>query len=222
MGRRAQPFTVSLLIMGCLVLPAAVHARDDWELWAELRWKKPLSERLSLQGVSSLRLRGGMGELYRHFEEAGLGYKWLPWLKVEGAYHWNASDRPNTHDQAYEHRLYVALTPQVMVAGLQLENRHRLEFRHINGFDDWRYRSRVKASLPLGTATWWHMKPFVADELFYGFRAGEVNRNRTLIGVERTVTKQLAVELFYVLESNKAGRDWDEFHGVGLATSVTF
>lgn len=163
-----------------------------------------------------------MGELYRQFEEVGLGYKWLPWLKTEGAYHWNASDRANTHDNIYEHRLYAGLIPNIVVGRFQIENRNRLEFRHLNGHDDWRYRNRSKVSLPLGTDRWWQISPFVADELFYGFRAGEINRNRMVAGVERSLTKLLAVELFYVLESNKAGRDWDEFHGVGIATTVTF
>jgi len=210
------------MLLASVFIQVTSEARDDWELWTELRWKKPVSERLTLQGTSSFRFRRDLGEFYRHFDEVGLGYKWLSWLKVEGAYQWNYSERPKTHDPVYEHRLYTSVIPQLSVGRLQLENRNRLEWRHINGVDDWRYRNRSKASLPLWTGRWWQIKPFVADELFYGFRAEAINRNRVLVGVEKPLSARLAVEVFYVLESNKAGRDWDEFHGLGFATLVMF
>jgi len=211
------------IALGCLVLLAGeAGARDDWELWTEFRWKKALSERLALQGVSSGRLRGGMGELYQHFEEFGLGYQARPWVKLEGAYQWNQIDRERTHDGLYEHRLYLAATPSAALGRVRLENRHRMELRRLNGAEGWRYRTRLKAGLRAGEGRWWRMRPYVSDELFYGFRAGEFLRNRAQIGVERPLTARVGVDVFYLVESNRAGRDWAERHGLGLAATLTF
>lgn len=198
------------------------HARDDWELWTELRWKKLLSDDLTLQGVANGRFRRNMGEFYQQYDEIGISYKALSHLKTEGMYQWNFIERTRTHDTVQEHRLYVNLIPHTKIGSLQIEDRNRMEFRHINGKDDWRYRNRPKLSTVLGKGSFWEIKPYVADEIFYGFRAGEINRNRFLCGIERPINKRLSVELFYVLQSDKTGKDWSEFHALGLATNITF
>lgn len=104
---------------------------------------------------------------------------------------------------------------------VQFEDRNRIEFRHINGRDDWRYRNKPKLSLELGRG-WYAVEPFVADEVFYGARAEEWNRNRIFLGVGKTLHRVFDVELFYMIESNKQGRDWDEFHVLGVTTDVKF
>jgi hypothetical protein len=68
----------------------------------------------------------------------------------------------------------------------------------------------------------WEATLYLADELFYGFRAGEWNRNRFFAGVEKRLTPRLSVELYTMVESNKTGRDWAEFHVLGLASTVSF
>ena len=60
----------------------------------------------------------------------------------------------------------------------------------------------------------------MADEVFYGARAGEWTRNRVYLGVEKPLTEAVGAELYYLIESNKTGRDWNEFHVLGLAVTV--
>lgn len=217
---------VVLFVIGfpALLAPSSSWARDDWELWTEFRWKKPLSDRVTLQGVSSARLRDDMGEFYKHFDEIGISDKALPWLKWEGAYHFDYSERPRTQDSLTEHRPYAGLAFSAAWGPLTLENRSRAEYRRFNGSppDDWRYRNRSKAGFELGRDRWWRMKPFVAEEIFYGFRAGEIGKNRFSVGAEKPLSETFSVELFYVVESNKTGKDWDEFHALGLAANVIF
>ncbi len=203
---------------------APCHAKDDWELWTELRLKKPLTESVTLQGVISSRFRKDMGEFYKQFDEAGLTVKIWPWLKMEGAYHFDYSERPVTQDGVYEHRPYAGLIPYAKWGALDVENRNRLEYRDFNGVlaDDWRYRNRTKASFPMGEDHWWEIKPFLSDEIFYGFNASEIQKNRFVAGVEKPIQKNLSMEIFYVLESNKTGKDWNEFHALGIATTLTF
>jgi hypothetical protein len=73
-----------------------------------------------------------------------------------------------------------------------------LEFREIEGVEDWRYRTRLKGALPVGRGAWWESSPFISDELFYGFRAGGINRNRLIVGIEKPLSPQLSLETSYI------------------------
>jgi hypothetical protein len=218
--RRVSFIAVVLAIAALHAAPS--YARDDWELWTELRWKKPLSKTTTLFGTVNGRFRRNMGEFYQQVDDLGVSCKAFSWLKIEPAYQWNFQERARTHDTVQEHRLYINLIPHTKVGPFQVEDRSRMEFRHVNGKDDWRYRNRSKVSMALGKGSSFEVKPYLADEIFYGFRAGEINRNRFLAGIERPIRKNLSVELFYVVQSDKTGKDWSEFHALGLATNVTF
>lgn len=202
--------------------PTKAVASDDWELWTELRWKKPLFDRLLIQGVSTVRFRKDMQDFYRHFDELGLTVKMFPWLRMESAYHWNYSQQPRTRSAVYEHRPYIGAIPQLSIGKLQLENRNRIEHRRINGTIDWRYRNRLKAVLSLGKNKWWSAKTFISNELFYGFEAGKISRDRFSCGLEKSFNRLLSGELFYVMEFNRTERNWQRFHALGLAVTLNF
>ena len=212
------------LVLFTNLIEKAECGSDDWELWTELRLKKPLTESVTLQGVISGRFRKDMGEFYKQFDEAGLSVKISSWLKMEGAYHFDYSERLNTQDGIYEHRPYAGLIPYAKCGVFDIENRNRLEYRDFNGVlaDDWRYRNRTKASFLTGKDHWWEMRPFLSDEIFYGFNASEIQNNRFATGIEKPIIRNISIEIFYALESNKTGKDWNEFHALGAATTVTF
>lgn len=138
---------------------------------------------------------------------------------MEPVYQYEWSEQTNG-DTTIENRLYVNVIPSGSWGRLHVEDRNRLEFRHVNGTDDWRYRNKPKLSVELGQG-WAEVEPFVADEVFYGARAGEWVRNRVFLGVEKPLTKQLSAELYYMIESNRKGRDWDEFHVLGVSLALT-
>jgi len=199
-----------------------VSARDDWELWTELKWKRKLSSSQSIFGGGYTRFRRNFGEFYKQSGYLGFSQKILPWLKGEPVYLFEFSERPRVHDEVHEHRIFLNLIPFAHLGRFSVENRHRMEFRHINGSDDWRYRTRAKVSLPLFKESRWEIIPFIWDEVFYGFRAGELGRNRFSLGTEKPLTKTLSLELYYLVESNKTGSDWAEFHAVGSSLSFSF
>lgn len=210
-----------MLVSGALMCWApGAEARDDWQLWLEQKWSVKLTDSVRLVGKTEERFRDDLGEYYVQIAAAGISWKPLSWLKVEPGYQYQWTEKTN-HDTTIENRGYLSLIPAVSWGPFHMEDRNRIEFRHINGRDDWRYRNKAKLSLEAGRG-WYAVEPFVADEVFYGARAGEWDRNRIFIGVGKALHRVLDVELFYLIESNKQGRDWDEFHVLGVTTSVGF
>ena len=84
-----------------------------------------------------------------------------------------------------------------------------------------RYRNKSKLSLEIGK-DWYSAAPYVANEVFYGARAGEWTRNRVSLGIEKPLTKQLGAEVYCAVDSTKQGSDWNEFHILGLSLSGKF
>jgi len=166
--------------LGVWMLP--VSASDDWQLWIEQKWRLKLHPALSLMGRSDFRFRNDMSDFYKQTDNIGLSVKPVAWLKVEPVYQYEWSEQAKVDDTTIENRLYINLTPTGSLGPLHFEDRNRIEFRHINGRDDWRYRNKPKLSLELGR-DWYAFEPFVADEVFYGARAGDWNRNRVFLGV---------------------------------------
>lgn len=199
-----------------IALPCA-EARDDRQLWLEQKWSVPLSQTVKLVGKSEERFRDDMSDFYSQIASVGVSWNWLPGVKIEPGYHYRWTEQAGR--ETNENRLFLNATPSGFYGPFHLEDRNRVEFRHLNGRDDWRYRNKPKLSVDMGRG-WYAVEPYVADEVFYGARAGEWNRNRLFLGVEKSATKQVSVELYYMIESNKQGRDWNEFHVLGVVVAL--
>ena len=222
MRRKGRCFTATLILLavvaagGALAPPA--QARDDWRLWLEQQWSLPVSPSLKLIGKAEERFHDDMSDHHVQVASIGVSWKLRPWLKLEPVYHYQWTEVVG-RDQN-ENRLFLNATPGWSVGPFRMEDRHRVEFRHINGRDDWRYRNTPKLSLAVGRG-WSAVEPYIADEIFYGARAGEWSRNRLFLGVEKPLTKHLSAEVYYMMESNKTGRDWNEFHVLGIVVALT-
>jgi hypothetical protein len=195
-----------------------VQARDDWQLWLGQKWSVKLSPRVKLVGKSEERFRDEGSDYYSQIASVGVSWKPLPWFKLEPGYHYQWTEQAGRDTN--ENRLFLNATPSWSWGCIQVQDRNRVEFRHLNRVDDWRYRNKPTLSIELG-AGWYEVEPYVADEVFYGARAGEWNRNRFFLGAEKPLTRRVSAELSYVIESNKKGRDWEEFHVVGIALNLT-
>ena len=198
-------------------VPVASEARDDWQLWLEEKWSATLSPKVKLVGKTEERFRDDMSDFYSQIASVGVSWKVLPWLKLEPWYYYQWTEQ--TGRDTNENRIFLNAIPSCSWRQLHLEDRNRIEFRRINGVDDWRYRNKPKLSAEFGRG-WYDVEPYVADEVFYGARAGEWNRNRFFLGVEKPLTKALSAELYYMVQSDKTGRDWNEFHVLGIAVNL--
>jgi len=206
-----------LLTAVVLLSSGICEARDDSQFWLEEKWSVTLTNTLKLVGKTEERFQDDMSDFYSQVASVGFSWKAQPWLKLEPAYYYQWTQR--TGRDTNENRVYLNATPGWSWGRVHLEDRNRIEFRHLNGRDDWRYRNKPKLGIELGRG-WYEVEPYVADEVFYGARAGEWNRNRIYLGVEKPLTKQVGTDFYYMIQSDKQGRDWNEFHVLGFAVDL--
>ncbi len=207
------------LLLTCVAAVPTAEAHDDWQLWLEQKWSVKLTKTVKLVGKTEERFRDDMSDFYSQIAAVGVSWKALPWLKLEPYYYYQWTEQPGRDTN--ENRVFLNVTPGWSWGHIHLEDRNRIEFRHINGRDDWRYRNKPKLGVELGHG-WYEIEPYVADELFYGARAGEWSRNRVYLGLEKPLTKSLGTEIYYMIESDRTGRDWNEFHVLGVAVQAAW
>ena len=216
---RFTPWAIFLLITACFIGSHPAEARDDWQLWLEQKWSVKLTQAVKLIGKTEERYRSDMSDFYSQIASVGLSWKALPWLKLEPHYYYQWTEQSGRDTN--ENRVFLNVTPSWSWGRVRVEDRNRIVFRHLNGRDDWNYRNRSRIAVEVGRG-WYEIQPYVADEVFYGARAGEWNRNRFFLGLEKPLTKQLSADCYYMIQSDRTGRDWSEFHVVGVATQVAW
>jgi hypothetical protein len=130
-----------------------------------------------------------------------------------------------THDEAgaslSERRVIAELTARALLPGdLLLMLRNRGDFRWLEGAYSWRYRPRllVERETDLGPVS---VVPYASAEEFWDSRYDAWSRARYQIGLAVPVTRWLAPEVYYALQT-----DWQptrkDVHAVGLVTTLYF
>jgi hypothetical protein len=123
-----------------------------------------------------------------------------------------------------EHRLELDFTPKVEIGGFKLSNRGRFEHRWLEASDDkWRYRNLSQIAYPTEIGNFGFI-PYVSEEFFYDFDMEKVHLNWATIGVDKKITKNLLVGLFYRNEAIRVGTksEWDTNHVLGTKVVLSY
>ncbi len=64
--------------------------------------------------------------------------------------------------------------------------------------------------------------PFIAEEIFYDTVPNKINQNRFSIGFSKPLSKNTELQIFYLLKSKRAGRDWNEVNVLGTTLGISF
>ena len=197
-------------------------ARDDWNFRNEYEFGYALSESLDL----NLRVRGylnnDMGNLYYYFFQSGLTHHINDFLDFGLGYRYIKKEKAKAGKDIWDDEQRLLIEPKLKwrTAGFKFSNRFRFEYRYFDlDKDRWRYRNKLKVSKKIKIGEF-EFSPFIADEVFYDFNTDEFSQNRFEVGFERRLTKQVKVSLFYRIQSEKAGRDWDEENVIGLKFKI--
>jgi hypothetical protein len=121
-----------------------------------------------------------------HYLEFGSGYEYLHTVQ-------NGSKR-------IENRIIAQVTPRVLFKGLLLSDRHRAEFRWVNGVYDFRYRNKVVIGDRLQARSF-RFTPYASGELYYDRNHHSWNQNQYGLGVQFPYKKRWMLDT-YLLHQN--------------------
>jgi hypothetical protein len=81
-----------------------------------------------------------------------------------------------------------------------------MEYKIHNDDEFFRYRNKLTARFPLFSEL--EIRPEVAVEPFYDFKADELNKNRAYASLGLTIIDGVKLKADYILESNKKQDEW--------------
>ncbi len=218
-----------------LFLPAvgslgqSTPADTDFQIWHETTFSRPVIkrkdsngksfDRLSLLMITSLRL--GQNRLAAIDERIGGGFDLAlnKHFSVSPTYLFIAS-QPARGRREFEHRMRFDVTYNHKFKNFAIKNRNRVEYRVRNSrSDSVRYRNKLTLSVPINRNGAELFTPFISNEPYYDFSAGEWSRNDLSPGIAKKFTDKLSGEFFYTWRKNRSGRPGD-VHAVGFNLKV--
>lgn len=220
MERKVKTGLFFLLLLGLsLIAVERASARDDWESWNTLKFKKAINKKVDLNISLEARFQDDMDEFYFGGIQIGPEFKINKYLNISPSYFW-VNSKAKGHFQD-EHRYILDGINKLKISVFKLENRLRLEYRDLRSLERFRYRYRFKIGLPTKFFNR-SVTPYISEEIFYEERINEFNQNRFSTGVSLNIIKGVDFDIYYLLRSDRTGRDWSERNVLGTSLSFSF
>lgn len=186
---------------------------NDRQIWLTTAFEQSLAKTWKVGNEEEFRLGNDLTRLYYFHSEFNLTFRAKKYLQLGGGYRqvferksivWLAEQRP-----------FIFATVNGNWHGTALSNRSRLEYRlREASTKQLRYRNKSTAVLPW-QFTHWHIRPFLADELFLDLTAGNIQRNRLFAGIQCKLSSGIGLEGYYLLQTSRSGNGWQSFHALG-------
>lgn len=184
-----------------------VHSGSQY--WNTTTTEVKLGNKTKFKFEEEFRFQEPDFKFYYHHSDLGLSYKFYEWLDL-GLNYRQIYEKKNVWEE--ERRPHLNANLKWQLANFKFENRHRVEYRAKEQNSSWRYRNRLAVKFP---SLLYKVNSYIADEIFYGFDTNSLTRNRLYLGSELKLGKNLGIDIFYLLQSNKSGSSWENSNIIG-------
>jgi hypothetical protein len=221
MGRRV--FLI-LVLTAAVLKPALAYDDGDFQVWnTEVEeWKINDNSRLALE--EEIRFADDASDFHYYHFDLGYAYDVNKYLTL-GLNYRQVYDKKDANSKfRQENRPHINAILKYTLAGFQLDDRNRLEYRHF-GYqtDSFRYRNKFTVKFPW-KFTPFKIQPYLADEIFIPLNGINLNRNRFYAGFGLTFFKNLKGELYYLLQTSKSSGTctWKNANVLGTKIKLVF
>jgi len=104
-----------------------------------------------------------------------------------------------------ENRSILRFVYKFPKAFVEVSHRSQLELRVRHSGTTWRYRPSITVEKALPEHLAKGAKVFVIEEPFYDSASGRFSRNRISGGISKTITRQLALDIYYLRQGDNFG-----------------
>lgn len=199
-----------LLVLFCCLGAANAAAQtvadaDDYQSWNDVQATVPVNEKFDLFFSGTLRFGSNVSRLNDARLAAGVVYKPSRAWSLSPFY-WHIRARNSRGVFQTEHRLNLRVNYRFPFKKFGLSHRSGFEYRIRPGQNSWRYRPSVTVEKELPKKLVSGARVFVTEEVFYDSILKKFSRNRFTVGVGKTLTKKLALDVFYMRQSDNNSR----------------
>jgi hypothetical protein len=185
---------------------AIAGEQPDTQLWNEGKVIIRLDDRFDFVVGGGLRLGDDVSQLVRTSGLLATNVRMTGFFFLTPTYQYIV-DHPVKGGRTVENRLGLVPTATAPLGSAKLALSNGLEFRSFdNTSDSWRWRPKLKLSHPVGSKNL-AFSAYAAGELFYDFRTDNWTRSRLFAGLEKRLSDNAAIDLYYCRQIElKAGK----------------
>jgi hypothetical protein len=201
-----------LLIFGflcglCISGAAQIADADDFQSWNDLQLAVLVNERFDITLTGTFRFGKNVTQLNDRRIAAGIVYKPNKSWAFQPFY-WNIVARNARGRFLMEHRLNFRATYRFPFKKFGLSHRSWIERRLRKPRNSWRYRPSLTFEKDIGKVIS-GARVFVTEEVFYDSILKKFSRNRFSAGINKTLTKKLSLDVFYLRQNDGFSRPGD-------------
>jgi Protein of unknown function (DUF2490) len=186
-------------------VPALV-AQDDIQSWNDIQLTIPVSKKVDFVTQLTGRFGKNISRLNDARYQFGFAFKPDKTWTLQPFY-WNIRARDSRGRFRTEHRLNLRIGYKFPIKSFGLSHRSWFEYRLRSVGKSWRYRPSLTFEKELPKS--FKAKLYITEEPFYDSILKKFSRNRFTIGVNKTLTKKLSVDVFYMRQNDGFSRPGD-------------
>ena len=187
---------------------ASALDEDDVQYWNDIQLTVPLGKRVDFVTKQTLRFGQNVTKLVEGRIAIGAAIKLTKSISVAPTYTFikarNALGRFRI-----ENRLSLAGSYKFPFKKVTLTHKSTYERRLRSLRNTWRFKPMLTLEKEIPKNIIPRAKFFMSDEVFYDSATDRFSRNRFSIGITKTVTKQLALDIYYMRQNDGTTRPGD-------------
>lgn len=212
-------FVLAVIGFSALFTCAQTIDTDDNQSWNDVQITVPMTKEFDFTLTGTFRFGKNITRLNDRRIAVGFVYKPNKSWSFQPFY-WNIVARNASGNFLTEHRLNFRATYRFPFKRSGLSHRSWVERRLRQPRNSWRYRPSltfekdIKKIIP-------DARFFVTEEIFYDSILKKFSRNRFSIGINKTLTKNLTLDVFYLRQNDGFSRPGD-LNVIGTSWRIKF
>jgi Protein of unknown function (DUF2490) len=181
---------------------------EDIQSWHDLQLTVPLSKHFDFNTVVTMRLGKNISRL--NDGRFAIGITWKPHKSFSvQPFFWYIKARNAVSRFRIEQRLNLRLVYKFPTKGFGLSHRSWFEYRIRGVGNTWRYRPSLTFEKDIPETIIPQAKFFITEEPFYDSATSKFSRNRLTVGITKTLSKQLSLDLYFMRQNDGISRPGD-------------
>ncbi|MBC7901135.1 MAG: DUF2490 domain-containing protein [Saprospiraceae bacterium] len=188
--------------------PTILQDDEDVQSWNDVQITVPLSKRFDF--VTGFITRFGKNISRLNDGRFLIGYSWKPTKALTvSPFYMHIRARNALGRFRIEHRLHLRAAYKFPIKRFGLSHRSQFEYRLRSPRNTWRYRPSLTFEKEIPKRFVPDAKFYVTEEPFYDSATSKFSRNRFYVGIVKTLSKSLSLDIYYLRQNDGFSRPGD-------------
>jgi len=216
--------TATIVIFAMAIFVGHVRAQlqdeSDNQSWNDLQLTLPVNDHFEFNTAVTMRFGKNVTRVNDSRFAFGFTVKPNKSFSIQPFY-WYIRARNAVSQFRTEHRFNLRFVYKLPIKSFGLSHRSWFEYRIRGPIKAWRYRPSLTFEKNIPENWIAKSKFYLTEEIFYDSLLKRFSRNRFTVGINRTLSKQVSVDLYYMRQNDGFTRPGD-LNVIGTGWRVKF